>query len=42
MPSQPLNTPRQSGADIYENTNLKPESSGGWEDGSTISDFKNG
>lgn len=42
MPSQPLNTPRQSGADIYENTNLKPESSGSWEDGSTISDFKNG
>lgn len=42
MPSQPLNTPRQSGADIYESTNLKPESSGSWENGSTISDFKNG
>lgn len=42
MPSEPLNTPRQSGADIYENTNLKPESTGSWENGSNISDFNNG
>lgn len=42
MPAEPLNTPRQSGADIYENTNIKPVDAGSWENGSTINDFKNG
>lgn len=42
MPAEPLNTPRQSGADIYENTNLTPASTGSWEKGTNISDFENG
>lgn len=41
-PSEPLNTPRQQGAVLYENTNLTPESLGSWSEGSTISRFTNG
>lgn len=42
MPDEPLNTPRQCGADIYENTNLTPASLGSWMEGSNVSNFYNG
>ena len=42
LPAEPLNTPRLSGADIYESTNFTPASSGSWVDGTNINDFKDG
>lgn len=41
-PEMTINTPRQLGAHLYENTNLTPESLGSWIEGSEIAGFKNG
>lgn len=41
-PAEPLYTPRQLGAHLYENTNLTPESLGDWKEGTDTASFTNG